>query len=263
MSLCKGFSASPAVSFWHGTTTVQYSSSSSPRVFDREAGNRDDSVPALWNACDYSQSGGQGVECWLMWKLSLIWIKSWRLWRAHFAIIHGNFKASIIKLEEYLTKKQPQCKTERLVGRREDGGERTSANTKEKQQEAVCLYNIVREILRDGRKCWSPGAHEDLERKDACGESHATTRDHGHVRSFLRSPLFLNASEGKTDRLFVWLLSEPVEPGWKRLDYWEAGFPKLWVSQGDHTLLDFPFTPSKQLPIHHPSHLWWNKRANR
>lgn len=143
------------------------------------------------------------------------------------------------------------------------GGERTSANIKDKRQEAVCLHNIVREILWDGRKCRSPRTHADLEGKDACGESHATTRDHGHVRSFLRSPLFLNASEGKMGRLLVWLLSGPGEPGRKRLDYWEAGFSKLWVSQGDHALLDFPFTPWKQLPIHHPSQLWWNKSANR
>lgn len=127
MSLCKGFSANAAVIFWHGTTTVQYSSSSDLRVFDREAGSRADSVPALWNACDYAQSGGQGVECWLMWKLSLIWIKSWRLWRAHFAIIHGNFKASVIKLEEYLTKKQPRRKTEGFVERRVERGREQTA----------------------------------------------------------------------------------------------------------------------------------------
>lgn len=31
----------------------------------------------------------------------------------HFAIIHANFKAFVIKLEEYLTKKQPPTEMER------------------------------------------------------------------------------------------------------------------------------------------------------
>lgn len=82
---------------------------------------------------------------------------------------------------------------------------------------SVYLHSIVREILRESRKHRSPGAHADLEGKDACGESRATAKDHGHVRSFLPSPFFLNTTEGKW--ACFWLISGPGEPGRQRLDY--------------------------------------------
>lgn len=159
INLCKGFSVNAAVRFWHCTTTDWYPPSSDPRVFDMGEGSRADSVSTLWNPCDYTQSGGQGVERELMWKLSLIWIKSWRLWRAHFAIIHRNFKAPIMKLEENLTKKQPQRKTEGFGsggGGRVGDRQTIQSNTKEKR--CLCISTAL-----SGRSCGRVGSTEARE----------------------------------------------------------------------------------------------------
>lgn len=163
----------------------------------------------------------------------------------------GTSKPPIIKLEEYLTKKPPQRKTEALVGRRGEGGEKKWQY--KGKAASVCLHNIVREILWDCRKCSSPWAHVDLEGKDAFGESHTTTSDHAHVRSFLSSPSFLNASEGKMGRLLA-----AFRPRWTRKG--QTGLlrnrlPNLGVFHRDHTLLDFHFTPSNySLSIIHLSY---------
>ncbi len=59
----------------------------------------------------------------------------------HFAIIHGNFKAFVIKLEEYLTKKQPQRKTKER--------ERESENKYWRQSEAMSS-----DVWKDPEGCW-------------------------------------------------------------------------------------------------------------
>lgn len=82
----------------------------------------------------------------------------------HFAIIHGNFKAFVIKLEEYLTKKQPQRKTKE----REWEKRRRRINTGAKARPCRAMSG---KILRDVGKWCNPGAQMDLE-VDLSGESH-------------------------------------------------------------------------------------------
>lgn len=86
----------------------------------------------------------------------------------HFAIIHGNFKAFVIKLEEYLTKKQPQRKTKEIVREREWEKRRRRTDTGAKAKPCRAMSG---KILRDVGKWCNPGAQMDLE-VDLSGESH-------------------------------------------------------------------------------------------
>lgn len=150
----------------------------------------------------------------------------------HFAIIHGNFKAFVIKLEEYLTKKQPQRKTKEREWDWESGkkGEGEQILAPKRSHVERCLERSWG-ILGSG----ATPEHRWIWRWIWAAN---------HIVSLLRPLLECHR-----------LAYGPFGRGWPP----SASVCSTRLVCGGCTLLDTPSMPLKLPPIHHLSQIWPNR----